>query len=405
MDAGTARGRGRKVIFSADGCIFSLKHILSSVLPDARDAPPNFLKVAMMQGKLQRLKGRFWAVFVLSFFVASCVVATPDRTPQWVKNQPSGINFSDIVLSPNGNVIAFEYTDRFEGRGPVGVGLYDWKNKKLTRIPNPAGQEIRQPSFSHDGKRLLVAIVGGPLSTQIAEINLANLHVTPLTSTPSTREYPVYQPGTDNVLYVNIQGTLSGLSLIDRSTKKERLIIDPEAGFIMIKRPSFIGKDEILFQGRGPYPIELRHKIQALVRGPRSVAYSLKFGGDLQILSEDAEREATKYFNEGAFDSLSASRGGEIITFMRVPPDNQEKNGMIVRELNKLEAGVVSQLTHLGGPMMLVAGSYNGEVAAFVVDTDGTGKDELFIYEMGPGNITPTNLLAAIRSDPAFQLK
>jgi hypothetical protein len=51
----------------------------------------------MMQGKLQRLKGRFWAAFVLSFFVASLAGAfSGSATEAPTIPKPDSFNISDV---------------------------------------------------------------------------------------------------------------------------------------------------------------------------------------------------------------------------------------------------------------------------------------------------------------------
>jgi dipeptidyl aminopeptidase/acylaminoacyl peptidase len=60
----------------------------------------------------------------------------------------------DLAVSPDGRTVAFEFSGN--DRRITGLGLYEWQTGKLTRVPNPPGRTLSDPSFSHDGRRLAV---------------------------------------------------------------------------------------------------------------------------------------------------------------------------------------------------------------------------------------------------------
>ncbi len=350
---------------------------------------------------------------VFQFLLLCCVVGFTSTAeayvPEWAKHGPQGINFTNIAPSPDGKIIAFEYTDNKEGKGPTGVGFVDLRSSKLTRVPNPPGRELRKPSFSYDGKNVLVGI-GNPNidSNQIAEVNLATLKVTPLTPEgPKGRVAPVYQPGTGKVLYVNGSG-LYGLILLDPKTGTEKVILNnKENGFGLIVKPFFIGQTEVLFEAIGPRNFEMqkRHALE-LHLGPFA-SYQLTFGGMPKLFSEaeEVKIKGTMLNGRGAFGYLSASKGGKEIVFMRVPSDQPTVDGKIHRELYKIDNDAVMQITDAQSTMMFSCVSYDGSIVTFVANITEPSTFDLFIYDMKSGEIKPTNLLNKIRNDPAFALR
>jgi dipeptidyl aminopeptidase/acylaminoacyl peptidase len=93
------------------------------------------------------------------------------------------VSLDYFALSPDGRRVAFEYGDRRPGRVGEFLGLFDWESGKLTPIPNPPGKRFEEPSFSSDGKRLVVTEVdsSSTLPYQISTIELSTLKVTEIT--------------------------------------------------------------------------------------------------------------------------------------------------------------------------------------------------------------------------------
>jgi hypothetical protein len=345
------------------------------------------------------------------------VVATPDRTPHWAK-RPAGIYLVDVAPSPDGKTIAFEYTDEslpLNGvglRNHLGIGLLDWQTGKLTRIANPAGKQLSSPSFSYDGKRLLVGVgpANGLASLQIGEVNLTTMHLTLIGAKgPMGRMTPVYQPGTGNILFIKgAPGLDNEIVLLDRKTQAEKVILEDKNSFTYISTPWFIQQNEILFQAGGAsYGVihlgeELgRSKISRVAK----VTYRLVFGGMPEFYSLEVERRAPPV-NSGAFGSLSVSANGRILAFTSAIPERMmDEKGIILRELFKMEAGQITQLTNYGRSIMLSGISYNGSVVALVGDLATVRQDDLFIYKMDTGELVATGLLERIKKDSAFALE
>ncbi len=331
--------------------------------------------------------------------------------PEWAKHGPQGINFTDLAPSPDGKIIAFEYADISEGEGPTGVGFVDLHSGKATRIPNPLGRELRHPSFSYDGKKLVVAIGSANLdSNQIAEVNLDNLKLTPITPVgPHGRMHPTYQPGTGDVLYVNGSGSY-GLILLNPRTGKEAVILENQRnGFAHMQRPFFIGNNAIIFQASGSLNFEMQKKetLDWNLRTGIGLAYKLSFGKMPELLSLESELEEQKTrFAGGAFDQLSASSAGKSLVFVRVRHDTPtDETHKILSELYTMKSDKVLQLTDIHNSILYSRLSYDGSIDAIVADITEPRKFDLFIYDMKSGEIKSTNLLDQIRSDPAFALR
>jgi|CXWL01.1.fsa_nt_gi Tol biopolymer transport system component len=359
--------------------------------------------------KLCLLKRFFWKVIFMGIIATSCApAAKTDDLPNWIKHQPAGINFVDFAPSPDGKVIAFEYIDRSLGRNYLGIGMFNWKTGKLTRIPNPAGQQLSTPSFSEDGKHLLVGIskVNALFPNQIGTVDLTTMKSLALTSSGLILAYPVFQPRTGNIIYVqSTHGLMNGLNLFNTTTKKEQVIIDEKNGFSHISRLSFIGANEIIFQARSPSDMELRQK--AMEFSAKPLAYRLKFGGKPQFISLEAERQSMKIIgSEGAYSHISASLTGDFIAYMSAVPSNPtEDQGKILRELFRLENGKTVQLTNHRSTILVSRTSYDGSAIAFAADVTEANKFDLFVYNTQTGETIATNLLDRIKNDSTFNLK
>lgn len=372
----------------------------------------------MFRGKLNTLRYRFIKAVCGGFLLTACAATTTSsNVPQWLNNSsPPGINFVDIAPSSNGKAIAFEYIDRsITGQSGVpnrlGVGVLDLQSGKLTRIPEPAGQQLSSPSFSHDNKKLLVSVgdANGLISRQIAEVDLASLQLTMLTAKEFQRqEYPVYQPGSNRVLYAyGSPAGYVGLMLLNPATSEKQVIIEPDRGFHTIGKPSFVGMRDIIFRASGAAPQNpLYSRTLNLELFP---SYKLRFGEHVKFLSIEAEQqELARKFpgNDGAYGQLSASLDGRIMAFISQPSDRlYNERGYVLRELFKNEQGQATRLTHHYQQMSDASISYDGSTVAYVADIDATQKFDLLLYDMRTGRVAATGLLDRIRTDPTFVLK
>lgn len=337
--------------------------------------------------------------------------AQSEDLPSWIKNRPPGINFSDVVPSPDGKIIAFEYADNSLGRNYLGVGLFEWKIGKLTRIPNPDNRQLSSPSFSHDGKRLLVGVgaINGFYPFQISTVDLNTLKTTPLTPEGDGKLFPVFQPGTDNILYVRgTPGSLNGLNLFNPMTKTDRALVDDKNGFFFIMRPAFIGQNDIIFQARGPRNTMLREQAAELAHSASyAITYTLHIGGDVQVFSPEAERQSSENFlNDGAFSHVSASNAGKTLAYTAgKQASSPDKKNTILHELYASTNGKTSQLTNNGRNISLSHLSYDGLLIAFVSDITEPKNFDLFLYDMRTGETISTGLRERIATDPTFALR
>ena len=345
----------------------------------------------------------------------------------WSRAYGAGVPHSEPIIaligfvpSPDGSLIAFEYRDGAKypngvNRHLLGIGLLDWRTGKLTRIPNPAGSQLYQPSFSPDGKRLVVAqgVIGGLFPKQLAVIDLSTLDsstITPVDLSPKL--YPVFQAGSDKVLYVRYNGYLvHGLLLLDSTTQIETVILDERHGFVTeLERASFVGADQIVFQGRGPVNHAQLEATQEIVSGTTArVCYQLRFG-DLQasFLFPELEKVHKRRLDPG-FASLSANADGSILSFTAQPIDDPKNDRREYNyEIFKVEKGEVSQLTRLRSYVAYPRMSPDGSIVAFGSDPkrirDGTGLD-LFVLDMRTKEITATGLRDRIVGNPEFALQ
>ena len=296
----------------------------------------------------------------------------------------------------------------------MGIGLFEWRTGKLTRIPNPPRGQLYQPSFSSDGKRLVVAhgVFDGlfPKSLDILDIATLELsEIAPVDVDPKL--YPVFQPGSENVLYVQYNRYLvHQLSLLNLVTHSETTVLDQRHGFITgIERPSFIGPDNIVFQGTGPVNQEQRQATLEFVSDYVSrVSYRLTVG-DAQagFLFPEIQKPHKRRLDQG-IASLSANSDGSIIAFAAQPFDTPtNERGEYNYEIFKVENGEVRQLTHLRSYVAYPRISSDGSIVAFGSDPkrvrDGTGLD-LFVLDMRTNGITATGLRDRLAGNPEFAL-
>lgn len=356
-------------------------------------------------------------LILVCILTSSCIMFPKDKSdlPNWIKNQPKGINFVDFAPSPDGKIIIFTYIDRSLSKHRwqyyYGLGLFNTDTGELKRIPNPPQKQLSVPSFSYDGKRLLVGIspVGGFAPTQIGIMNLATAKVIPVISKTGVKlKYPVFQPKTGNILYFyDAHNSEYGLNLFNTKTKTEKVIINEKQGFYYIMRPFFISNDEIIFQASGANESRLREKTKKF--GAIPLTYKLKLGARPQFLSLETELKARydkNLPNTIAFSQLSASKTGKLISYIKsVPKIYPSERYKTVHELFKFENGKEIQLTNNRSIILRSVTSYDGSIVAFVSNVAKDDRFDLCIYETKKGNTIVTNVLDRIRNNPDFSLK
>ena len=311
----------------------------------------------------------------------------------------TSVLLENFAVSPDGRVVAFQFLGP-KGRG---VGLYEWQTGKLTRVPNPPDTYAGEPSFSYDGKYLAMGIQKRTegAASNIAVVDLTTLALTQLThGDPSSHRImgnPVFQPGTDDILYVEHSILVPGqLKLLNISTGAETVVLEPNNGFYTIFRPFFVGPEEVYFQAIGPRNKDKKKDVEDLgaSAGATTLTYRLHFGGLPEIVWPELQR-GRKNPQQPSVVYLSASKGGKTIVGIVGEKD--------FYEIFELKDNIkLMRLTSLEGNSSMANISYDGTTVAFGFDTIRGRNHDLFILAMQSNKVTPTNLLAKLNGNPDF---
>jgi hypothetical protein len=325
------------------------------------------------------------------------------------------IMLKSFALSPDGRLVAFYYSSEKGGK----VGLFEWATGKLTPVPLPPdATAMRDPSFSTDGTKLTVLVPTG-----IAIIDLANSQATIFKVDPPVRDAPIFQAGDKAVLYVASGGGMwKHLRLLNLETGEETIVLEADHGFYSILYPSFIGRELVLFAGIGPQNADMAAAVEktGVSKITGSVPYRLEFGGTPEIVFPDliARNRVLNSSDGGGPTSFAASRNGERIVFIDRSLSEEERvkkerAGYYRYDLFMIEQGATSQLTKVEAYLAHQAISYDGSTAAFGVyakpmtefryEPRGTRPFDLSIVDLRTRVVTPTHLLALLKSDPRFQ--
>lgn len=358
----------------------------------------------LMSPRLLQCLKFLWSIPLWIFALTACssVNTGTSRSAQLI--------IENTAISPNGEVIAFQYLDKQHGHR--GIGLFEWKTGKVVPIPRPSGKNhMGAPSFSTDGQRLL-AMVADSSSGELVSIDLRSLER--MTLAPARRNWSmaVAQPGTDNVLLVmGGHGTLYHLILVDTKTGKETVVLKKGDGFAVgIFTPSFIGPDEIVFEAIGPRDPALKQGVSEL--SPHiaaNIPYRLKFGERPEfILSKEwANKEMPRH---PGFSSLSASDDGSVFAFIapsRIEPLDAQK--FINFEIFVVKAGTLRQVTNVRSHLAYAKVSRDGDTVVFGANADraalrGGASHDLYVLDLRTGSLTSTSLPKRLQDHPDFRL-
>ena len=360
------------------------------------------------------------ALYFVLFVLAGCAQAMSGP------GSSGAIVLVNLRMSPDGNVVAFEYYDtRFiapadvrAGRKHRGLGLLEWRTDRLTRIPNPAGRQLSAPSWSYDGKRLAAAMgkYGSLAPTQIVVIDMPDFTVTEVIGKDPVKgdghylvkTSPVFQPETGNILYVESEyGRIPmHYRLFDPRDGNDRVVLPKEQGFYsLLSQPCFIGRDEIIFQAIGPKNREFEKIVIELASSPGvPVTYRLKFGEEIQFYFPELDRR--KSVLDPQITGITASAGGRIVIGIRKSlsePENAQ--GKYNLEIFRIDQGRLTQLTKLRSYLANSTVAYNGSTVAFGADPTRQRVLDLSILDMTTGTVTPTGLRKRIEQHPDFALR
>lgn len=326
----------------------------------------------------------------------------------------------DFAISPDGRTVAFQYVDK--GSKRHGLGLLEWESGKLTPISSPKGTDIGgNPRFSYDGKRL-VAMMSDSTSGQIVSIDIISQKLTLLARAGRGWNTPVFQPGTDNVLFVDggpsvRPGGHYYLKLLNLLDHTEQTVVEEKDGFRAIFHPSFVSQSEIIFQARSPADTKLVQEVVDLVKRPGAnrsadLVYRLSIGARPEIIlkeitshsARDVDSTVVKF--NPRITSVSASRDGKAIVFIDLSSLTPHTKGAGYNyELFKLENGKLTQMTQLLSLLHVARISYDGSTVAFGKIPERRVQDlDLFILNVLTGEVRSTHLLEKLAERPDFNL-
>ncbi|MFN3077129.1 MAG: hypothetical protein ABT940_09665 [Alphaproteobacteria bacterium] len=335
-----------------------------------------------------------------------------------------GFMLSDLRLSPDGRTVVFQYRDTSADKRPdlswrrncQGLGILEWETGKLTRIPNPPDKQLRDASFSYDGKRLIAAmgnICSDP--SKIVEVDPVTFQVRVLYENHEKIGvfWPVLQPGTDNILFVPFGwgSTFHHFSLFNPKDGSTKIILDKKDGFVSeVTRPFFISQEEVIFQARGPADRDFRKKVVELTGSTSAelISYRLRFGELPQFLFPKIEalrKNDVLSESENEFSRVVGSQDGKTIIAIGFSATNKyNERKQFNYELFEIRGGVPHQLTNLRSHLAYPVISYDGSTVAFGSDPSRRYAWDLFILNLKTGTITPTGLLKRITGNPDFKL-
>jgi len=324
------------------------------------------------------------------------------------------LKIENFSLSPDGSVVAFQFIGWKNGphaNTREGIGLYDWRTGRLERIKNPPRKLLQSPSFSPDGKQITVVVIDsehtGRITSNIAVLELATGVITEVTP-PNYglgRHSPVFQPGTDNIVYtVESSTTRAGLMSVDVSRRSEKMLVDPMIGFRYIYRPMFATIDSMYFQGVGPYGELLKSRIKelGLEQGGSTVTYRLRLGDTPEVAFPNVEIALHGKIDNSGMQFFSVSKGANVMVFNKnVVPDTSSHYEMGIFEMDKNTESII-RLTNSIGILAYTTISYDGSTVAFGREQVMQRVFDIYVLDIKTRNVFQTDLRAKINADQRF---
>lgn len=328
------------------------------------------------------------------------VAAVPER---------NALVLSDVVISPSGDRVAFTACRQ---NSSCVIGLYDVESGVVSALKNPHGWQLKYPSFSHDGERIVATM----LCDSNCDEKWQEAHIVVfakddqqpvlLTSGPGFRGWPVFQPNSGDILFIDQTISLLGpkrrhlsyptLSLLVVSSGDVRTVMAGARGQYLseIFRPAFVEENRIVFSGILSSKSPL-HAVLAKTSGERPrpseiLGFELSLGKEPQLmdLAEPAQYRGS---------SISASQNGERIIFVK-RVSGQQAEGRYSYDLFENRRGNVERLTNLATHFGGASISYNGLRVAFLADDTGMRNFDLFIFDTTNRSIKRTEVRSHIQS-------
>ena len=325
------------------------------------------------------------------------------------------LSLADLAVSPNGDVIAFQYNSGPNLSNPA-IALLEWRTGKLTRIPNPSDSWLSSPSFSNDGKKIAVSITKDHISSEIAIVDLSTMHVSQVTNSESEVRFnkprrrvkfdPIFSNDDNSIVYLEYDVLVSNrrhISIVNVADGKESSVIDESHGFYSIFKPFFSSSGEIYFNAEGPADALLKSKVNSLWEKNsefNELSYKVKIGDGADLLFPDFQVKMKGKGHLSNIHSLAGAENAKIIVFSSAIDPNTK--GLYEHEIYKYDNGSAIQLTNIKSFIHYVRISRSGDVVAFLEDPTRHKNFDISIFDARDGRIREANLLTELASNPDF---
>ena len=321
----------------------------------------------------------------------------------------SGLNlqlsFSDFNLSADGTKVVFQFD---LGENQVsGLGIYDWRSRTLSRIPNPPQSSLTGASFSRDGRYVAARQIFRLDDHSIVVIDLTNKAIRQLTKPltfPQYVAYPMFFPDDEHLLFCECRYPHpTGLKVVALQDGRVEEVLPAVDGFFQLMRPSFAKVNEVYFSGVGPSaPAVLADLVSAGLNAGSEVDYRLRFGGSPERLHPHLD---ANLMNSGhGYDSVSVSGDGKTVIALGLNLKRPERNDHSYNyEVFRIEDFTTPvQLTSVFGYLGLCRVSYDGSTVCFGSRKSRDAPTDLNIFDMASGRVIETDLLRRVQENSDF---
>ncbi len=327
----------------------------------------------------------------------------PDPPPGYLIGPPS--------LSPDGRFIAFTYGSTVQDNRLL---LYDIANDALRLMPKPARVLLFTPSFSPDGRNLVVSTFcrqgcsAEQAYIQIATMDIASDELRFVTSGRNfVRRNPIFSRNGGKIFFGSSrlewrenwlekglkwdddwgearQMPPHGLSSVDLSSQEEVRFLptaDLDFNFSSIGPRTETRAGDLYLMAGVPQDGDLKSAIATASRVHdlnleyTQLGYVLRSSGQLELLEQNAL---------GPMHSLTSSADGKRLVFISSPPDDR-----FSYDLYQLVDGRVSQVSNLRTHMDSASVSADGGRIVFLADATRQRNWSVWLHDYGTGKTRP----------------